>query len=307
MASETLTAPAGARAELVAETDAHEGPVFVADEDALYFTTVRTDRVAIKRLDLASGAISVLCADANMANGMTLGPDGRLVVCEQGTLRTPARISAVDRDTGAVEVLAEGGLSSPNDVTVASDGAIWFTDPTYGWLQGFRPRPEHPDRIYRLDPGGRLEVVSEAFDKPNGLVFSPDERTLYVGDSGAIHRPDDYDPGRPRRVVALDLEPRRPTGPSNSVLQGWIRPEGTRLRVFADGIPGFPDGLKVASDGRVFVSSADGIVVFQPDGSAAGEIPLPGAVNFAFGAGESVLYVTADTAVWAVRLHTEGA
>jgi gluconolactonase len=283
--------------EFVAETDAHEGPVYAPDEDALYFTTVRTDRVAIKRLGLLTRTVSVLRADANMANGMTLGPDGRLVVCEQGTLRTPARITAVDRATGAVEVLAESALSSPNDVVVGSDGAIWFTDPSYGWLQGFRPRPEHPDRVYRLDPSGRLDVVSEASDKPNGLALSPDERTLYVGDSGAIQAPEDYDPDRPRRVVALPVQ-----GLSDTPSQA-----GGGGKILADRIPGFPDGLKVASDGRVFVSSADGILVFDPDGSPAGHIDLPGVVNFAFGPGESVLYVTADTAVWAVRLHTEGA
>jgi gluconolactonase len=290
MGSQLATASVSA-VELVAETDAHEGPIYAADEDALYFTSVRTDRVAIKRLDLDTGAVTVLRPDANMANGMTLGPDGRLLVCEQGTLETRARITAVDRAAGAVEVLAEDGLSSPNDVVVASDGALWFTDPAYGWLQGFRPRPEHPDRVYRLDASGRLEVVSEAFDKPNGLAFSPDEQTLYVGDSGAIHASDDYDETRPRRVVAL------------AVARDRIVAE----RLLVGAIPGFPDGLKVASDGRVFVSCATGILVFSPDGSPVGEIRLPGAVNFAFGLYESVLYVTADTAVWAVRLHTEGA
>jgi sugar lactone lactonase YvrE len=354
VSSETHISPAALphELELVAETDAHEGPVYAADEDALYFTTVRADRVAIKRLGLLTRTASVLRADANMANGMTFGPDGRLIVCEQGTPRTPARITAVDRATGAVEVLAEGGLSSPNDVVVGSDGAIWFTDPSYGWLQGFRPRPEHPDRVYRLDPSGSLEVVSEAFDKPNGLALSPDERILYVGDSGAIHAPGDYDPIRPRRVIALYLKPAGPTGPSNTMLQAVTLPQSRESggpenasdtvslgstwlertwadranradradranradladrvggAVFADGIPGFPDGLKVASDGRVFVSAATGVLVFEPDGTPVGEIQLPGAVNFAFRPGESVLYVTADTAVWAVHLHTEGA
>lgn len=292
MSTGTLTpAPLAADLELVIETDAHEGPVYAPDEDALYFTTVRTDRVAIKRLGLLTRTVSTLRPDANTANGMTFGLDGRLVVCEQGTDRTPARITAVDRETGAVEVLAEGGLSSPNDVVVATDGAIWFTDPTYGWLQGFRPRPEHPDRVYRLDHSGRLDVVSEDFDKPNGLAFAPGERTLYVGDSGADHLPQDYDPDRPRRVVALDVSSRGvPVG-----------------RLFAEAIPGAPDGLKVASDGRVFVSCADGILVFASDGSPAGLISVPGAVNFDFGLDESVLYVTADTAVWVVRLETEGA
>lgn len=242
---------------LVAETDAHEGPVYAADEHALYFTTVRRDVVPIRRLDLASRTVSTIRADATQANGMALGLDGRLVVCEQGTHTEPARITAVDRATGTVEVLAEDGLASPNDVVVRSDGTIWFTDPSYGRLQGFRPEPEHPDRVYRLDPRtGRLDVVSESFDKPNGLAFTPDEQILYVGDSGAIQAPDDYDPDRPRRIVAFD------------VVGGEPRNE----RIFADEIPGYPDGLKVE-----------------------------------FGAGHTVLYVTTDDAVWAVRIDPEGA
>jgi gluconolactonase len=254
------------------ETDAHEGPVYAADEDALYFTTVRTYRVGIKRLALADGTVSVVREDANMANGMTLDREGRLVICEQGRLETPARITRLDRRTGAVETLVEGGLSSPNDVVVASDGAIWFTDPVYGWLQGFRPVPEHPDRVYCY-ADGRLDVVAESLDKPNGLAFSPDERVLYVGDSGA-----------PRRVVAFD------------VVGDGLENE----RVFADEIPGYPDGLKVDGDGLVYVSAVTGVLVFAPTGELMRELDLPGAVNFAFGDGR--LFVTTDTAVWAADL-----
>jgi len=258
--------------ELLAKTDAHEGPVYAADEDALYFTSVRTDRVAIKRLDLADGSVSVVRADANMANGMTLDREGRLVVCEQGTFRTSARITRLDRRTAAAETVVVGGLSSPNDVVVARDGAIWFTDPSYGWLQGFRPRPLNPDRVYRFS-AGRLDPLTESLDKPNGIAFSPDERVLYVGDSGAL-----------RRVVAFD------------VVDGALRNE----RVFAADIPGYPDGLKVDGAGNVYVSAATGVLVFAPGGELVGEIDLPGAVNFAFGDGR--LFVTTDTAVWAAEL-----
>jgi gluconolactonase len=167
---------------------------------------------------------------------------------------------------------------------VRRDGTIWFTDPSYGWLQGFRPRRQ-PDRVYRFDPRTReLAAVADTLDKPNGLAFSPDERVLYVGDSGAIHAPDDYDPERPRRVVAFD------------VAGGMLENE----RVFADEIPGFPDGIKVDPDGNVYVSAATGVLVFAPTGELVGEIELPGAVNFAFGAGR--LFITTDTAVWAAEL-----
>jgi len=184
------------RLRLAVAVDAHEGPVYAADEDALYFTTVpRTGRlrrplVAIKRLaldgtrfPLEPERISVLRSDANAANGMTLDPEGRLLVCEQGSRTADARISRVDRASGAVETIVDawGGdpFNSPNDVAVASDGAVWFTDPSYGHLQGFRPEPHLGDHVYRHDPAtGRTTVVADGFDKPNGLAFSPDERVL---------------------------------------------------------------------------------------------------------------------------------
>jgi gluconolactonase len=281
-----------ARPVVVVETDAHEGPVYVGDEGALYYTTTPAAGAQIRRLDLGTRAVSTVRADANVANGMTLALDGRLVVCEQGTLTDPARISLVDRATGeraAVVEDADGApLNSPNDVIVARDGAIWFTDPSYGWLQGFRPRPQVTDRVYRFDPrAGPTTAVAETLDKPNGLALSPDERTLYVGDSGSIHAPDDYDAGRPRRVLAFD------------VVDGRLKNE----RLFADGIPGWPDGLKVDASGRVFVSCETGVLVFAPDGGRIGEIRLSGAVNFAFGGPEqSLLYVTTDDAVWVASL-----
>jgi gluconolactonase len=255
------------RLEKLVETDAHEGPVYVAAEHALYFTTVPRSgpRTSIERLDLTTLELSVVVEDANMANGMTLDREGRLVVCEQGGFERPARIS---RDG---QTLVDG-LNSPNDVTVARDGAIWFTDPSYGFLQGFRPAPERPDAVYRLHQG-KLQLVTSSPDKPNGLALSPDERTLYVGDSSDR-----------REVIAIDLA----TGAK---------------RTFAAGIPGYPDGLKTDAEGRVYVSCADGVLVFHPDGTQAGEIPLPGAVNFTFGGPDGdVLYTTADVAIWAAHL-----
>jgi gluconolactonase len=271
----------------VAETDAHEGPVYVAEEDALYFTTVRRDRVAIKRLTLADGRISVVRADANMANGMALDREGRLVVCEQGTSAEPARIARLDRETGEVETLVDGidrlCLNSPNDVVVKSDGTIWFTDPSYGHLQGFRPEPQVADRAYRYDPAsGQITVVAEDFDKPNGLAFAPDERVLYVGDNGAPHQ-----------LVAFDVV------------------DGAHLtgrRVVAVSEPEHPDGIKVDSEGRIYASSPGGVQIVGSNGDLLGQIELPGAVNFTFGGRDgSTLFITTDTAVWAAVTSAKGA
>jgi gluconolactonase len=283
----------GPRLERVVETDAHEGPVYVATEHAIYFTTGGS----IHRLDLESKRISVVRSPANTANGMTLDAAGRLLVCEQGTRSEPAAIAAVDPATGERTVLVDGWgglpLNSPNDVVVRSDGTVWFTDPTYGHLQGFRPEPAIGDYVYRYDPATeRLSVVADSFDKPNGLAFSPDERVLYVGDSGANQAAGSYHPDRPHHVVAFDVVDGRHL---------------SNARLLAVTTPGFPDGLKVDSAGRVYASAFSGVQVFHPSGDLIGEIEIPGAVNFTFGGPDrNVLFITADDAIWAAVLGATG-
>jgi gluconolactonase len=180
----------------VIETNAHEGPVYVKDENTLYFTTVPENsnipltgfkQVVIKRISLNtnqfpldSEAATVIRARSNMANGMTLDREGRLVICEQGTKSTPARISRMDLKTSDVEAVVDEwrGLrfNSPNDVVVKSDGTVWFTDPSYGSLQGFKEAPLIGDYVYCYDPAkDQLSVVADSFNKPNGLAFSPDQ------------------------------------------------------------------------------------------------------------------------------------
>jgi gluconolactonase len=294
----------------LAKVDAHEGPVYVPNEDALYFTTLpgsgdvpvpESPRVAIKRLSLDGdrfpvdpGRISVVRSDANAANGMALDLEGRLVVCEQGTRSQHAAVTRLDPVSETLEVIVDSfdgrRLNSPNDVVVKSDGTVWFTDPSYGHLQGFRPEPQVGDNVYRYDPGARhLSVVADSFDKPNGLAFSPDETVLYVGDSGANHEPGTYDPERPHHVKAFDLV------------------DGDRLtneRLFSVIEPGFPDGIKVDSEGRVYVSSFSGVQVFDPSGARIGEIELSGAVNFTFGGPDrNVLFITTDDAIWVARIQ----
>jgi gluconolactonase len=297
------------RLTVAVETDAHEGPVYVVEEDALYFTTVpRTHeggpRVSVKRVALDGDMfplerdhVTVVREETNAANGMTLRHDGTLVVCEQGTRASAARIAALDPRTGETATIVDAWrgvpFNSPNDVVVKSDGTIWFTDPSYGFLQGFRDEPRAGDYVYRYDPrAATIDVVADSFDKPNGLAFSPDETVLYVGDSGANHEPGTYDPRRAHRIVAFDVR------------------DGRRLerdRLFAVTAPGFPDGLKVDDEGRVYASSFDGVLVFAPTGELLGEIAIPGAVNFAFAGSErNVLLVTTDDAVWAAALAATG-
>jgi gluconolactonase len=294
----------------VVATDAHEGPVYAPGEDALYFTTLPVPRdvpvpgtpeVAIKRLaldgqrfPLEPERVTLIRPDANSANGMALDPSGRLVVCEQGSRAREAAIARVDPSTGETTTLVDSwdglALNSPNDVVVRSDGSVWFTDPSYGHLQGFRPEPAIGDFVYCLDPATqRLSVVADSFDKPNGLAFSPQEDVLYVTDSGANQEEGSYYSDRPHHIKAFDVDAGRHLA---------------NERLFTDTTPGFPDGIKVDAEGRVYASSFSGVQVFDVDGDLIGEIRLPGAVNFVFGGPDlNVLFITTDDAIWAAVLN----
>ena len=294
----------------MADVDAHEGPVYVPGEDALYFTSLPrpgriSPRAMVKRLaldgnrfPLEADRVSVVDTDLVMPNGMSAGLDGSLIVCEQGSPATAAQLRRLDPISGATTTIVDSWhgrrLNSPNDVVAKSDGTIWFTDPAYGYLQGFRPEPQVGDFVYRLDPAsGSLSVVADSFSKPNGIAFSPDETVLYVTDSGA-----NQEPGSLLRQPAS----------SRDRLRRRRRPASGQPAAVRGHHAGFPDGIKVDDAGRVYVSSASGVQVLSPEGDLLREISVPGAVKFAFGgADRNVLFITADTAIWAAALDTRGA
>lgn len=289
------------------ETNAHEGPVYVRSEHALYFTTVPEPgpkNIAIKRLQLtgdkfpfAAGVLETVLEPSNMANGMCLDRAGQLVICEQGTREVPARISRMDLSTRTIETVVDQwrGLrfNSPNDVVVKSDRTVWFTDPNYGEVQGFKPAPEAGAFVYRHDPAtGETAVVADSFNKPNGLAFSPDESVLYITDTGANQAPGTYFVNLPHHVRAFDVHRRR-----------HLRNE----RLFAVVSPGVPDGIKLDTNGRVYTSSGSGVQVFTPQGDMLGEIRAPGVANFTFGGPENnVLFILGDTKIWQAKLHATG-
>lgn len=299
---------AGFQRVALIETNAHEGPVYVAAEHALYFTTVPEPgpkNVAIMRLQLVGDefpfeakALDVVQYPSNMANGMTLGRDGRLLICEQGFGPTAARISVMDLRTRGVSTVVDQwrGLrfNSPNDVVVRSDGTVWFTDPNYGELQGFKGAPELGAYVYRHDPAtGETAVVADGFNKPNGLAFSPDETVLYITDSAADQASGTLFPGLPHHVLAFDVHKGR-----------HLRNE----RLFCVVSPGIPDGIKLDVEGRVYTSSATGVQAFSPDGDLLGQIMAPRVANFTFGGpGNDVLFILCDDVIWQARLQTRGA
>ncbi len=227
------------------------------------------------------------------SNGNTRDREGRLVTCEHGT----RRVTRTELD-GAITVLAERWegkrLNSPNDVVVKSDGTIWFTDPRYGldsYFEGGRGESEIGScNVYRLDPrDGSLQVVVDDFSRPNGLAFSPDERVLYVVDSGRFP-----DPNGPHHIRRFDV-----------TQGGTLR----NSRVLIEVSPGLPAGLRLDVEGNIWCSAADGAHCITPGGELIGKIRTPEiCANVAFGGPRrNRLFLCAYTSIYAVYLDVVGA
>jgi gluconolactonase len=189
-------------------------------------------------------------------------------------------------------------LNAPNDVVVHSDGAIWFSDPGYGIMsnyEGHKAAFELPANVYRLDPKTRIAaVVASDLDKPNGLCFSPDEKLLYIVDSGTPKHPSD-----PRPIRVYDVV------------------DGERLkkgRMFVNMSPGTSDGIRCDVDGNVWSAAGwggegyNGVHVFAPDGALIGKIHLPETcANLCFGgAKRNRLFMTASQSLYSLYVGTEG-
>jgi gluconolactonase len=267
-----------------------EGPVWFNDGGYLLFSDIPNERV----LRWFEGAgTSNYRAPSGFINGNTRDREGRLVSCEHGG----RRVIRTEID-GTVTTLADRyqgkRLNSPNDVVVKSDGSVWFSDPSYGILsdyEGYKADEEQESRnVYRLDPAtGELAVMADDFLQPNGLCFSPDERLLYIADSGASHKPD-----APRHIRVFDVT------------------DGKRLtngRVFAHIDKGIPDGMRTDVEGNLWSSAADGVHCFHPDGTLLGKILVPQAVaNLTFGGPRrNRLFITASTSLYAIYTATRGA
>ena len=252
-----------------------------------YFNDIRPG--TLYRLELGQDAEMIRKTEGG--NGMTFDLEGRLIQCEgEGN-----RLTRAEHD-GTVTTLVdrfEGGrFNRPNDVICHSDGSLYFTDPSMRIPFERREQPAAGGedgvyagaRVYRVTPAGDISVVVTC-EYPNGLAFSPDERTLYVANTRStqyIH------------AVEIDAEGRM-----------------QRRRIFTDlsgDEAGIPDGMKVDQMGRVFCTGPGGIWVMEPDGTHIGTIRLPEmAVNFAFGGDDlRTLFVTAVTSVYTMRVKTPG-
>ncbi len=268
-----------------------EGPAYLPAMRQLIWSDIPNDRML--RYDEASGHVSVFRQAAGFANGNAIDRQGRLVTCEHGG----RRVSRTEHD-GSITTIAEAWrgkrLNSPNDVVVAADGAVWFSDPPYGILsdyEGYRAESEiGANHLYRVDPqSGAVAVAADDFDKPNGLAFSPDGARLYVADTGASHTP-----GGPRHIRVFDVG-------DNGALRGG--------RLFADCTAGFFDGFRVDTAGRIWTSAGDGVHCYDPDGTLIGKVLVPEIVaNVVFGGPRrNRLYICGTTSLYAIYLCVNGA
>ncbi|HEY2417816.1 MAG TPA: SMP-30/gluconolactonase/LRE family protein [Steroidobacteraceae bacterium] len=266
-----------------------EGLVWMGDAQCLLFQDLPRDRTMRW---IEGVGVSVYRSPSGYGNGQSRDRQGRLISCshrERCLFRTELDGSVtrlVDRHDGR-------RLNSPNDVAVKSDGTVWFTDPLYGIqndYEGGRQRSEQPPALYCFNPdSGRISIAAGDFDGPNGLAFSPDERRLYVAETG------DQTADQPRQYIRVfDVA-------ANGRLSGGD--------IFHKIDPGYADGLCVDEDGNVWSSAGDGVHCIDPSGRLLGKLRVPYRVsNLTFGGLlKNRLFIGGSHTLYAIFLNRRGA
>jgi len=260
-----------------------EGPVWIASEQCLLFSDIPASRIVRWSGAKPGQEISIFRHPSDNSNGLTLDRQGRLVACHHGT----RSVTRTERDGKVVSIADryEGKrLNSPNDVCVRSDGTIYFTDPPYGLL-----KPEDRELpfqgVYRITLAGNLNLEVRDFEKPNGLAFSPDEKTLYIDDSAKRH------------IRAFDVAPDGRLSNSR-IFANMDDPQGV----------GSPDGMKLDVTGNIYCTGPSAIWLFDPSGKLLGKLrPPEKPSNLAWGDTDwKTLYVTARTSVYRIRVNIRG-
>ena len=266
-----------------------EGPVWFGDMGMLIFSDLPNDRVMTWR---DRDGARLFRQPSHFANGHARDRQGRLITCSH-RMRNVTRLE----HDGTVTILAdrfEGKrLNAPNDLVVKSDGTIWFTDPTYGLqtdYEGGRQTSEMPATVFRLDPrDGALTIVADDFHGPNGLCFSPDERTLYIAETGLLHATNPQ-----QHIRAFDV------GDDGNLSHG---------RIFHAVDPGFADGFATDEHGNIWTSAADGVHCVSPGGALLGKVLVPSLTsNVTFGDRfNSRLFICASHTLYSIFLNVRGA
>lgn len=282
--------------------DWSEGPVWVKEGGFLLFSDVPRNVVhrfqegeGVTTWLTPSGYIGAIPRGGEMgSNGLTLDNEGRLVLCQHGDRRVARLDSSFNKPQAKFVSLADNykgkKFNSPNDLVFSSSGILYFTDPPYGLVEQW----DDPARelefsgVYRVEPSGKIELITDKMSRPNGVALSPDERTLYVANS------DEKSPIW--MAFSLDSDGR-----------------ATGERVFFDASElatkkqGMPDGLKVDQHGNLFATGPGGVLVFSPEGKHLGTISSGDKIaNCAFGDDGKTLYMTCDDHLCRIKLSTCG-
>jgi len=274
--------PEGAKVQKEASGFAFvEGPTWIKSGSGyLVFSDIPNNKIMKWT---AKDGITVFREDSKNSNGNTTDPDGLLVSAQHGS-RSITRTGKDNKIATLVEKYDDKALNSPNDVVVKSDGTIWFTDPDYG-IPKDQKKEQDGNWVYRLDPKtNQLKTLftEKIFEKPNGIAFSPDEKILYVADSGP-----------PRLIRSFE-----------------VRDDGTVVggEVFCKIDKGGPDGIRVDSDGRVWSSAGDGVQIFDPKGKLIGKILVPESpANLCFGGEDGkTLFITARKSLYSIKTSASG-
>jgi gluconolactonase len=285
-----------------------EGPAWNGVGRYLIWSDIPNDR-QMRWLE-EDGHTSVFRTPVGYTNGNTFDYEGRQLSCEHGNRRVTRR-----EYNGRVTVLADKWngkqLNAPNDVVVAPDGAIWFTDPGYGALmnyEGHKGNLEIKEAVYRIDgKTGNMTMVTDEIYKPNGLCFSPDYKKLYVADTGATH----YEKA-PREIKVWDVDGTKLKGGKSfaSMVQKYKGPNGATLEG-----GGLADGIRCDTEGNVWSSAGwvgagyDGVHIFAQDGQKIGAILLPEICsNLCFGgAKRNRLFMTGSQSLYTMYVEAQGA
>lgn len=222
------------------------------------------------------------------SNGLAYDKQGRLVFCQHGD----RRISRIERD-GSRTILAERfngkRLNSPNDLVFKSNGDLYFTDPPFGLPRTFDDPKRELDfcGVYRVSKDGKLTLLTKEVQAPNGIAFSPDEKTLYVADS--------------KRALWFAF----PVNVDGTLGKGRVLFDGTEV---SRGRPGVADSMKIDVQGNLFAAAPGGLYVISPEGKLLGRFDLGTATgNCAWGEDGSTLFITSNSFIYRVRLKTKGA
>jgi gluconolactonase len=295
--------PADAKMEIIGEGFSWcEGPAWVPKLNCLLFSDIPNN--AIMRWDAKNGVTLYLKpagytgnsprGGESGSNGLTVDADGKLILCQHGDRRVASLELTGDKQRPNFVTLASGyqgkRFNSPNDAVVHSSGAIYFTDPPYGLEKNMDDPAKELDfqGVYRIAPNGEVTLLTKEMERPNGIAFSPDEKTLYVANS---HGP------RPV-IVAFDVKDDGTLGEGREIFNA---------QTLKPGLPGACDGLTVDNDGNIFATTPGGVSIFSPDGKRLGMLATGKRTsNCEFGEDGRTLFITADDLLLRVRLNTKG-